>query len=97
MIELYSEFGEPLKDANDWQEKGSIFIQFSKEDEPENYCEVFISEDETKFYEDKTTPEQYNAVENYIEKAQISIREHISFCRDIEETEDWLMTASRNW
>ena len=96
-MKLYNEFGEPLKHFDGWQESGSIIIQFSTEEEPENYAEIFISEEEIKFYEDKTTPEQYAEVEKYAKEAQQSIRNHIEYCRDIEKTEEWIAKTSRNW
>ena len=75
METMYSEFGSDLKDARDWTEKGDIIIQFSTDDEPENYTDLFVSADSYDFDITNLTDEQISIVTDYAEKAQQSICE----------------------
>ena len=87
---LYTEFGQPIIDPSERTEAFSTFIQFTTEEEPTHYAEIYVSHDEIKFYEDETTVEQYKEVYKYAEESQKSISQYLIDCKDDEDTKAWL-------
>ena len=89
-LDLFNEFG---KEITKEFERTDFTIQVGNNDEPVTCCAITIEDDsyEIEVFGEQLTDDQYRLIEECCEIEIQSRKDHRAFCRDIEETEKWLM------
>lgn len=86
----------PYKGGESYRE--SICFGYNlKTEEFDNYTQLYVTDEIIDFDEEDLTSEQIDLVQKFAEEKQREIRNFITYSQKCDDTDDYLVTASRNW